>query len=272
MSATPATYTPPPEIQGPSFHHALPVNPAALLLPRMEPKVRRELAEDIRSNGQQSPIVMLVDPQGSRSVLNGISRLEALELLGRQVIKNGGLNPEVVQFQEIDAADLRDPVSFVLSVNVFRRHLSSKDKRELAANLLRLYANKSDHQIAEMVGMSHHTVGAVRNELERCGQIAHVLKRIDATGKRSQPAKKPPPKESKESPLNAPVAPPEPLKVAADSASLKEIARLGREIRSLLTHPTSNNLEGIYKRVAQIIRLTGSETESRAFNRIVGHA
>jgi ParB-like chromosome segregation protein Spo0J len=115
-----ATYTPPTGIQGLSFHHALPPHPAALLLPRMEPRKLRELAEDVKANSQQTPVVIFIDAEDKRWLLDGISRLEAMELIGRQVIKNGALNPDVVSFQEITAADV-DPVSYALSANVHRR-------------------------------------------------------------------------------------------------------------------------------------------------------
>jgi hypothetical protein len=288
MSATAATYAPPPEIQGPTFHHALPVNPAALLLPRMEPKARRELAEDIKANGQKMPVVILVDTDYKRSLLDGISRLEALELIGRQVIKNGVLNPDVVLLQEISGVD---PFAYVLSVNLRRRHLKPKDKRELAGKLLEMFPNKSDRQIAELAGLSHPMIKEVRNELVGCGKIFHVSHRLDATGKRRQPATKQPPKESKESLPSVSVTAPESAKhganiAATNNAILQEIAKLGREIRSLLNHLTPDNREGIYKRVVQIIRLTSFETKSHskapensnakldldAFKRVLGHA
>jgi ParB-like chromosome segregation protein Spo0J len=217
MSATTAIYTPPQEIQAPSFHHALPTNPAALLLSRMEPKALRELAEDIKVKGQKMPVVVLVDGENNRSLLDGISRLEALELLGRQVVKNGALNADTVLFQEISGVD---PFAYVLSVNLHRRHLKHKDKRELAGKLLDMFPHKSDRQIAELAGLSHPTIKEVRSELERCGKIFHISNRTDATGKRRQPATKPP-KESREA-QPVPAASPQPAKTDGDDAALKE--------------------------------------------------
>jgi hypothetical protein len=206
------------------------------------------------------------------------------------VITNGALNPEVVQFQVITGVD---PVSYVLSANVHRRHLSTSGKRELAGNLLLMFPNKSDRQIAELVGISKNTAKSVRDELAGRGQIDHVKIRIDTKGRR-QPATKPP----KELPtaMPAPPATPEvkdkaaiaaatvnqlaPAELAAFLCGLKsaakralqrqteidEIAKLSGEIQSLLTNilRAPDNVDGIQKRTARILQLTGSATKSRS--------
>lgn len=169
-----------------SWTDVLQPHPAALLLPRMASKASWKLGEDIKERGLQTPVVVLIDANGKRWLIDGISRLDAMQEVGLEAVKNGALNPDVVHFQEISSVD---PVDYVLSANVHRRHLSSKGKRELAANLLEKYPEKTDRQIAELVGISHPTVAAVRTELERRGKIFHAETRTDMQGRR-QPARK----------------------------------------------------------------------------------
>ena len=171
-----------------SWRCVLPPHSAAELLPRMSDAALKELGADIKAHGQQVPIVIFTDTEGKRWLLDGISRLKGMQLIGLQVIKNGALNADVVQFQEINDVD---PVAYVLSANLHRRHLSIKDKRALAGNLLEMFPNKSDRQIAEMVGLSHNTVKVIRREMEGTGQIDQCAVRI-GKDKRKQPATKPP--------------------------------------------------------------------------------
>ncbi len=52
---------------------------------------------------------------------------------------------------------------------------------------------ESSRQIARSLGVSHVTVEAVRDELEKSGQIVHFSERVDPrTGNASQPASKSP--------------------------------------------------------------------------------
>ena len=176
------------EIQSKSWRSVLPVHPAAALLPPMSDAKLKELGEDIKAHGQRTPIVIFVDDKGKHWLLDGISRLETMQRIGLQVIENDALNILVVDWQEIDDVD---PVAYVLSANLHRRHLSIKDKRALAGNLLEMFPNKSDRQIAEMVGLSHNTVKVIRREMEGTGQIDQCAVRI-GKDKRKQPATKPP--------------------------------------------------------------------------------
>jgi DNA-binding Lrp family transcriptional regulator len=191
------------EIQSKSWRDVLPVHPAAELLPHMSDAKLKELGEDIKAHGQQTPVVIFVDNGGKHWLLDGISRLEAMQRVGLQVIENDALNILVVDWQEIDEVD---PVAYVLSANLHRRHLSARDKRELAGNLLEMFPSKSDRQIAEMVGLSHPTVRGVRTELEARGKIFHVETRVDTRG-REQPATKPAKSTSATDPILAAGAP-----------------------------------------------------------------
>ena len=151
----------------------------------MSPEGQRELGRNIKVNGLQTKVIVYVDADGRRSLLDGRNRLNGMEYVGLAVLKNGTLDPDI--FQEI--RDI-DSIAYVLGANLHRRHLSTKDKRDLIGNLLRQLSDKPDRQIAAMVGCSHNTVKAVRDELiERC-QIDNASTRIDEDGRR-QPSRKP---------------------------------------------------------------------------------
>jgi len=82
-----------------------------------------------------------------------------------------------------------DPASYVVSMNVARRHLTQEQKRELVAKLLVAHPDKSDRQIAETTKTDHKTVGKVRRAKEARGEIPHVEAKTDTKG-RQQPSKR----------------------------------------------------------------------------------
>src|SRR5262249_48331951 len=50
-----------------------------------------------------------------------------------------------------------DPVAYVISANIKRRHLTTEQKRELIAKLIKAQPEKSSRQVAKVVGVSHTT-------------------------------------------------------------------------------------------------------------------
>jgi hypothetical protein len=83
----------------------------------------------------------------------------------------------------------QDPWTFVVSINIHRRHLPAEKKRELIAKLLKATPEKSDRQIAEQTKSNRTTVGQIRKELEDKGTCQSVDTRTDTKG-RKQPARK----------------------------------------------------------------------------------
>jgi hypothetical protein len=178
------------------------IHPAAEMFPMMSPAELEELARDISDHGLRNGIVFWTpeDLSGKRPeeiyLLDGRNRLAAIELAYTKAAEREEalrdaiyINPE----QERCASLLRsetDPYAYVVSVNIRRRHLDAEQKRGIIAKLLKENPERSDRATAQIAGVSHHTVAAVRAEAEGTGQIAQLDKRTGADGK-ERPAHKP---------------------------------------------------------------------------------
>jgi hypothetical protein len=200
-----------PAAQAYSWRAVLKVHPACESVPPIGAAELRELMEDLQKHGLRSPIVIIEKmkprPDGTfhvgdppmQIVLDGRSRLDALQLAGFKVIgKDGRLDPtlghkgakapqHLDEYWTVFDDSENDPVAFVKSVNVHRRHLTAGQKRDAIAELLKVNPTRSDRQIAEMVKASPTVVGKVRAEKEATGDVSTVDTRIDKRG-RSQPA------------------------------------------------------------------------------------
>jgi len=94
-------------------------HPACLLFPQVGKEELQEMADDIRENGLQNPIV-LCDNQ----ILDGRNRYLACEI--------AGVEPRFVEWDGTGS-----PLEWVVSVNLVRRHLTSS-QRAVIAHLLPL--------------------------------------------------------------------------------------------------------------------------------------
>lgn len=65
-------------------------------------------------------------------------------------------------------------------LNIHRRHLNTKQKREAIAEHLKDVPEMSDRAIAEVFGVDHKTVSSVRSEISASGEIPHLA---ETTGK-----------------------------------------------------------------------------------------
>jgi ParB-like chromosome segregation protein Spo0J len=95
------------------------VHPAAELFPMLEEKQLKELAADIKANGLQQPVVI-----HNEVVLDGRNRLAACKLVG--------VKPLFVNYEG------DDPVAFIISSNLHRRHLTDNQRVMVAAKLAKL--------------------------------------------------------------------------------------------------------------------------------------
>lgn len=90
----------------------LPVHPAAAVFPMLSDDELRDLAEDIKANGQILPIVL--DKTGA--IVDGRNRFAACKL--------AGVEPTFITFDGDDEA----VVAYILSLNVYRRNMTEGQK------------------------------------------------------------------------------------------------------------------------------------------------
>jgi hypothetical protein len=157
------------------------IHPAANILPAISDTDLAALAEDIRKQDQQHEVALFQDSDGNISLLDGRSRLDAMEKIGLPIIKDGALDPDVVKI--ITKAGNVDPYEYVMSANVHRRHLSPEDKRRVIAELLKAKPDQSNRKIAAQVRVDHKTVAAVRAKCEATGEIPQLERTVGADGK-----------------------------------------------------------------------------------------
>jgi len=134
------------------------IHPLAEKMPPMSEQEFSALVDDIAENGLLEPITLY---QGM--VLEGRHRYKACIQLG-------------YKFKETNFVALAtgDPLAYVVSKNIMRRHLTAEQKRELIKALLEEKPNASSRMIARLARVSHHTVEDVRQEVEATGQIAQL--------------------------------------------------------------------------------------------------
>jgi hypothetical protein len=160
------------------------VHPAADLFPMMGDAELDELAADIAKNGVRQPIVW-----HGNQLLDGRNRVAAVHR-----IPDEKRRAEIVaEWQNgkncVIYGMLPDPIGYVISANIHRRHLTAEQKRGLIEKLLKAQPEKSDRQIAATVKASPTTIGTVRAALEETGDVSKLDTRTDAVG-RQQPARK----------------------------------------------------------------------------------
>ena len=143
----------------------------------LEPDLYQKLREDIRLRGIQIPI--LVD-SAPGEVIDGRLRKQVAAELKIKAIPT----IHVGRLSEREKADLR------LAVNLYRRHLSRAQMRDLLSWSLKQAPGESDRSVARKTGTSHPTVARVRREMESGGTIYHLTTRGGSDGKK-YPAAKP---------------------------------------------------------------------------------
>jgi|SRR6516164_3945695 hypothetical protein len=147
-------------------------HPLADIFPLMEGQEFDELVADIGKNGLQENIVIYED-----KILDGRNRYRACKGAG------------VSYFSSAYVGD--DPLGFIISRNLHRRHLTEEKRRELITDIIKAKPEASDRSIAKQVKRDHKTVGTIRKKLESTGEVSPVEKRVGSDGKgRKQPSTK----------------------------------------------------------------------------------
>lgn len=104
---------------------SMPTHPAADLFPMLPASELQALADDIKANGQHEPAVVF-DGQ----VIDGRNRIAACAL--------AGVEPRVRTLPSCP-----DPVAYVLSLNLHRRHLNEGERATVAAKALPLLSEQA---------------------------------------------------------------------------------------------------------------------------------
>jgi hypothetical protein len=184
-----------------AWRDVLPVHSACEIIPAYDDAKLIELGRDLKVSGMKLPIIVLVQPDDTRTLLDGRSRLDALchvgikfevkVIDGHVVIDAPGYDipapTEIVPDANFNA------YAFVLSTNLHRRHLKNEDKRSITKKVIAAQPALSDRAIAKMAGVSDKTVKTLRLEIEANAEI-RISDRVEATGRKAR-GRKPKPTE-----------------------------------------------------------------------------
>ena len=109
-------------------------HPAADIFPMLDSAELAALSEDIKKNGLQHPVV-LIDAIGEWQILDGRNRARACQM--------AGVMPSHVIVRGVD------PVAYVLSANLKRRHLNESQRGMVALAVEKLYAAEATAKKSE---------------------------------------------------------------------------------------------------------------------------
>ena len=116
------------------------VHRAATLFPMMSGREFEDLVEDVKRHGLREPVVVSGD-----ELIDGRNRVRACAA--------AGVLPDV---RELEPGI--DPVSWVMSVNVHRRHLDASQRALLASRLCEVSGETTLSQAGELMGVSRASV------------------------------------------------------------------------------------------------------------------
>lgn len=216
----------------------LPVHPAADLFPMLDDTELRELADDIAANGLHEPLWVWDDPGRGPVLLDGRNRLAACKLAGVRPATRAYIGD--------------DPVSFVISENVRRRHLTAMQKAGVAVRALPLYEAQTNATEARRKSTSLQVVGSVEDSTS-----------TEAALPQSQSAESPP--------RRRPQSRDKAAKTAGTSGrSVAQYKRIAEQAPDLLAKVDSGELSGdraeriIRDRIAERARIEQARKEAEA--------
>lgn len=143
------------------------MHPAADIFPMMDEPDFQRLKEDIRQNGLQESITLW-----RNQLIDGRNRLRACEELGIQHDPN-----------EID--DDADPIAYVLSANMHRRHLSKTQVAMVGAKVFELYTSQAKERQKLSKGRGKKGVANLPQVIPESNGKArdHAGKAVNVSGK-----------------------------------------------------------------------------------------
>lgn len=189
--------------------HAHPVLSVDDVLPHLSPAEYESLKESIAKNGVQQPILVGLP---ENVIIEGHHRWRAATELGLAEI------PVVTEETRSD----EERILLGIALNGARRHWNNEQKRKLITFLLKRNALQSDRTIAVTVGASHSTVGEIRSELVRTGEV------VAATSSSGRDGKKRPRSTTPRMPRERKPSAPKPVVVERVAEERAPVARLER--------------------------------------------
>jgi ParB-like chromosome segregation protein Spo0J len=138
-------------IRRPEPSHEYEFHPLAGMFALIDGEDFDQLAEDIGARGIISPIILF-----EGKILDGRNRYLAAKEAGHKFTDR--------DFKQLSPG--LDAEAFVISANLHRRQLSSKQKRQFIAKLIEAKPGLSNRALAKLVGADDKTVASVREELQ----------------------------------------------------------------------------------------------------------
>jgi hypothetical protein len=258
-----------------TWRDVLPIHPAAALFPPIPEAELKELAGDIEAHGLQTRVVVWnpsedPDDEARYQLLDGRSRLDALALLGLLHVDQHGVihlnkswNGKTWLAYETPFEllarhrDGDDPYALALSLNLHRRHLTSEQKRDLVAKLLKAKPEASDRQIAKQTKTSPTTVGTIRKKAEAAGDVSKLDTRTDTKGRKQASTK--PKKPAKATSL----AKPDPIGSLPVRHCEAPATSVSPEPRPQSVSPRDIALDGFSALAMELDRLTRNKSAAR---------
>jgi 16S rRNA G966 N2-methylase RsmD len=140
---------------------SLPVHPAADLFPMLSGDDLKQLADDIAEHGLREPVWTWVNEDGTECLLDGRNRIAACA-------ESGTVAP--TRRYEGD-----DPINFVVSLNISRRHLTAGQRAMLALELVPLYEEEARKAKAKATSDENRRRAAERLAAERADYAAPLV-------------------------------------------------------------------------------------------------
>src|SRR5215472_1626473 len=132
-------------------------HPLANMFPMIEGSAFEELKRDIAAQGIFEPIRLY---QGM--ILDGRNRYSAAKACGHAFTLD-----DFVEWEGTPA----EAEAWVISTNLHRRQLTTKQKQDLITQMVTKNPSLSDREIARQIGVSNSTVGAARERLTNSPEV-----------------------------------------------------------------------------------------------------
>jgi hypothetical protein len=143
---------------------------AAEIFPMLSPGEFLALKDDIEDHGLRDPVVVYMG-----KILDGRNRYKACCELD--------IDPEIIR---VDSHDIgNDPIAFVVSANLRRRHLTDAQRSMIAVELERIYSGAAKERMAQGGGDKKSGSAPVQHPIEAKGKAAEQAATVMGVGARS---------------------------------------------------------------------------------------